>query len=616
MKQHLVINKPRMTSHQKYGNCVLMSEAEDIHFNTHSSSSLSEGMSMSWHDVSYIYGSRAILQNVTGSVYPSGLTALIGPNQSGKTTLLEVIASQFSREAKVKGEVRIKNVSYCLNRSNNFRSFISLVSEKSYPLLPADSSAREIIAFHVKLRCPFQDLDSKTREIISLIAIDSFADLPTSQLSPGDRMRLLIALELVKSPSLLLIDQPLDSLDVFDAYGLIQVLKSICKTRNVSVMFTASRLSSEVFFAVDRISVISRGSVTFQGPPENLAKSFSESGYPCPPQHSPVDFVMLLLQSVSWADHRDIVEHWRWSFGNTIDSETAISRGEFTRAPVKAVAFEKISRPPALKQVQALLSREYMQLIRSPGIIVTKVATTVALSFLVGGLFYQLGKGQVDGSATSLQNYAGSVGFVLLTSLFGEVEMVAATIPMTLQRFLVEYASGLYSSIAFFTAQIMLEIPQLALTNLCHLTVVYFLVGLNGNFAYWFLCLLAVSIACNSFGWLISCISKSTLTAMQLLPLVFLPQILFAGVIVNISLVPASVSWLQYFCYLKYIFNLVFLNEFSGELTTNSVIASYASLNQITATDSTSSAAAVAVLICGLRFIAAVALSRRARSSI
>jgi ABC-type multidrug transport system permease subunit len=194
--------------------------------------------------------------------------------------------------------------------------------------------------------------------------------------------------------------------------------------------------------------------------------------------------------------------------------------------------------------------------------------------------------------------------------------MVAATIPMTLKRFLVEYASGLYGSLVFLAAQICVEIPQAALTNLCHLTVTYFMIGLQGNFMYWFFNLFAVSIACNSSGWLISCLSKSTLTAMQLLPIVFLPQILFAGVIVNVSLVPPSVRWLQYFCYLKYIFNLVFLNEFSSQIESSAVVADFASLNNIAAGDRASSAGAVVAIILGLRFIAAVVLSRRARASI
>jgi len=571
-----------------------------------------DGMSVSWHDVSYSIGSRVVLSGVTGSIVPGGLTALIGPHQSGKSTLFEVIASQFSREAKVKGEVRVNGRPYNLDRDNNFRSFISLVSENSRAMLPPDSSAREIIHFHVKLRLPFEDESEHTHRVLDSMALTNHADAPVSALSVGERMRLLIGIELVRAPALLLIDQPLEGLDVFDSFGLIQVLRSVCSRGKVSILFSASRLSSEVAFSLDRLCVLSKGSVAYQGKPSRLAAALADCGHPCPSQHSPIDFVILLLQSASWAEHWAIIEHWRWTFGNQVESDSP-------RKPnllMRTFSPMAMRRPPMLKQFTSLVSREYLQLARSPDIIVTKLVTTLALSFLVGGLYYQLGAGEISGSLLSLQNYTGAVGFILMTSLFGEVEMVAATIPLKLKRFLVEYSAGMYGSLVFFAAQVCVELPLAALTNLSQLLVVYFLVGLQGNFLFWFLCLFAVSVSCNSSGWLISCISRSTLTAMQLLPIVFLPQILFAGVIVKISIVPVYVSWLQYFCYLKYIFNLAFLNQFSAEMTSNSVVQAFAVSNNINSGDTSSSAGAVCAIVIGLRIISAVVLSRRARSAI
>ena len=532
---------------------------------------------MSWHDVSFTHGTKVVLNNVTGSVFPSGLTALIGPNESGKSTLIQCLASQFSWEARVKGEVRICDRAFAIQRSNNFRSVISLIDEKSLAFLPFDSSPREIISFHVKLRLPHANQITRTSQIIDLMGLSECADEPVSSISQSQRVQLLVGIETVRTPSILLIDQPLAALDVSESQQMMNLLRSLCRNTGVSIMFTSSRLSSELFFSMDRVIILSRGFAVYQGEPGGLSSAFADCGHPCPDQHSPADFCILLLQSANWQEHKYIVDHWHWTFGNKIDSLIESPR---RKKGVNFLEGFKSKRPPRWDQFSAIISRDYLALWRSPGMIITKLSTTFFLSVLVGALYYNLGDGDTTATPLSMEEYTGAIGFIILTSLFGEVEVIAATIPLTLKRFLVEYSSGLYSSQIFFIAQICIELVQTFIGNLCQLLIIYFMVGLKGDFFYWLFCLNAVSIAHNSFGWLISCTTRTAMSAMQLLPLVFLPQIFFAGVIINISLIPKSVAWLQYFCYLKYTFNLVFITEFWGQIT-NPVVVDYAETNQI-----------------------------------
>ncbi|EEQ97291.1 abc transporter, putative [Perkinsus marinus ATCC 50983] len=61
------------------------------------------------------------------------------------------------------------------------------------------------------------------------------------------------------------------------------------------------------------------------------------------------------------------------------------------------------------------------------------------------------------------------------------------------------------------------------------------------------------------------CFAPNPKTAMEAGPLLFVPQILFAGFFVDLSEVPAFLRWVQYLCSLKYAMNLLFLAEFSDQ---------------------------------------------------
>ena len=600
------------------------------------------GMVLSWHGVSYTMNSKTVLNSVSGSIVPSGITALVGPNHAGKSCLLEVLAGDTSYSARTKGEVRVNQFVFQTNQYDDLKASVSRISERSQAFLAKDNSPREIISFHVRLRLPKTNVKERTDFIIQILGLSPCANSPSEKLTKGERIRTLIGIELVRTPAALFLDEPLEGLDVFDAYKIFQVLRGL---KGVSVFFTATRLASEVFYALDRVLIMSRGSIVYEGTPQNLSDHFAQAGHPCPSQHAPADFAVLMLQTIDWNEHTRLVENWRWSFGNgqgSLDTAPAIQSSDPSLLAGKTVSLKEsfpdlaatlaasptlrrdskilekpipFKRPPTSVQFRALLSREVTRIMRDPNSLLLRLFTTAVISLLVACFAYKLGTRDVLNNTTDLQNYAGAISFVLLASSFGEVESVAAAIPSTRARFLVEYNNNLYGSLVFFIVQIIIEVPQALIANLVLLCLSFWTIGLRGNFFYWLLNLFAVTVSTNSVGWLISTTTSSTLTAMQFMPLVFLPQILFSGFLIDVALVPSSVRWLNYFCYLKYVSDLVFINEFGDDITAgNTIVGQHATSNKIITQDKNLYTLVVIVFIIGLRFIASVALARQAKA--
>ena len=116
--------------------------------------------------------------------------------------------------------------------------------------------------------------------------------------------------------------------------------------------------------------------------------------------------------------------------------------------------------------------------------------------------------------------------------------------------------------------------------------------------------------ASSSSVLLLGCAVGQVKLALELVPLCFVPQILFAGFFVKTSMIPAWLRWIQYICALKWSTNIAWSNEFGGTqyeyavLTRNDIDTSRNWLNYVI----------LGVLIVGFRVWAMLILKRKART--
>ena len=128
--------------------------------------------------------------------------------------------------------------------------------------------------------------------------------------------------------------------------------------------------------------------------------------------------------------------------------------------------------------------------------------------------------------------------------------------------FMREYATGTYSSWTYFVTKTFLDAPLTLMQTLVQWGLIYPLVDLQGNFGYIILASWGLGCASASCGMALGCAVTDVKDVTEFAPLLFVPQLLFAGFFIQTSEIPVFLRWAQYLCGIKYALNIILSTEF------------------------------------------------------
>jgi len=189
-------------------------------------------------------GGRRVFSDVDLTVGRGQLVAVLGPNGAGKTTLMRVLLGLVRLEA---GSVRVlgrtpaqarPSIGYLPQRlgfdaSTRIRGLdlvrLGLDGSRWGVPIPLTGSARR------RRRAEAERIE----QAIELVGASAYAGRAIGELSGGEQQRLLIAQALVRNPQLLILDEPLDSLDLPNQASVAALLSRICTSEEVSVLLVA-----------------------------------------------------------------------------------------------------------------------------------------------------------------------------------------------------------------------------------------------------------------------------------------------------------------------------------------------------------------------------------------
>ena len=191
-------------------------------------------------------GGKRVFSDVSLHVGTGQFVAVLGPNGAGKSTLMRVILGLVKLQA---GSVTVLGRAPAQARSAigylpQRHGFDSSTRIRGIDLVRLGlDGARWGIPLPIPLTKASRDRrqaeSERVAETIALVGATSYAHRSIGELSGGEQQRLLIAQALVRSPQLLILDEPLDSLDLPNQAAVAALLRRICTTQGVSVLLVA-----------------------------------------------------------------------------------------------------------------------------------------------------------------------------------------------------------------------------------------------------------------------------------------------------------------------------------------------------------------------------------------
>jgi len=217
-------------------------------------------------EVSFAYGPRAVLSDVSLAVAPGELVGVIGPNGGGKTTLVRVLSGVLAPRA---GSVQLRGIPLTAWRRRDLARRLAVVPQD--PTLAYPFTALEVVLMGRAAHLPAlgfpraHDL-GVARAAMARLDVGSLEDRPLDCLSGGERQRVLLARALAQEPDVLLLDEPTTHLDLRHQAGIYDVVAELRRIRAIAVVSVLHDLNLAALYC-DRLVLLAGGRVVCEGPP-------------------------------------------------------------------------------------------------------------------------------------------------------------------------------------------------------------------------------------------------------------------------------------------------------------------------------------------------------------
>ncbi|MGA3246957.1 MAG: ATP-binding cassette domain-containing protein [Paraburkholderia sp.] len=206
-------------------------------------------------DVTLELGDRAILRNASLQVNQGEFIGVLGPNGAGKTTLMRAVLGLVPAAS---GTIRVHGQPVMRGNPS-----IGYMPQTRSALAGRRVRGRDFVAMAADgHRWGLPHADAKTRadveRVLDLVGGRALAARPLSELSGGERQRLLLAQCLLGNPELLLLDEPLISLDPHHQKSVVELVRNVQQELGIAVLFSAHELNP-LLHALDRVLYLGSG---------------------------------------------------------------------------------------------------------------------------------------------------------------------------------------------------------------------------------------------------------------------------------------------------------------------------------------------------------------------
>ena len=202
-------------------------------------------------DLTKVYNKKRVVDGLTLDVEVGQIYGFLGPNGAGKTTTIKMITGLIKKDA---GDIVINGIDAVKNHDvamNYVGAIVEVPSFYEY------MSGMENLKLYARLRNIKKE---QILKIVKLVKLENKINEKVKKYSLGMKQRLGLAVSLLHSPKLLILDEPTNGLDPEGIRELRELLKKIAHEDNVAV-FVSSHLLSEMQLMCDKVAIINNGKI-------------------------------------------------------------------------------------------------------------------------------------------------------------------------------------------------------------------------------------------------------------------------------------------------------------------------------------------------------------------
>jgi len=507
-------------------------------------------------------GEKVVLEGCAGSAGPGQLTAVLGPSGAGKTSLLCALAGRVlrSKGAHLEGYVRADGL-----RQGDAVGWVPQ-NDAFYSQL----TVRETLEMKVALQTPDlsqQERAAYTEKLLIEMGLGQCADTrvgdrKTRGISGGEKKRLSIACELVKRPQLLFADEPTTGLDSFQAEQVAGRLARIAR-EGKTVICTIHQPRGSIFEKFDNVVLLFEGKFVYCGPSRDALVHFAKLGFQCPKSQNPAEFLVDLISvdfssEESEAESRARIQGLLKAF-----SEGAGAAGEAAcRTSTFSAQALVEARAPIVTQVVWLLKRSWKQISRDKVTNRIRLSVNINSALVFGSIFFKMTRKQ-----STIQDRFGLLQVAAINTAMASLTKTCQIFPVEKTIVSEERASGAYSMAPYLASKLAAELPISAAFPLAFGCIVYPLTGLQPGVLRFlrFLSIVTLeSFASSALGLTVGSVAPSPEAAAAMGPAIMVIFIVMGGLYVNPDNVPKPLRWVPQASLIRWAFQALCINEFSG----------------------------------------------------
>ena len=206
--------------------------------------------------------SKYVCKNINLEIFNKEFLVLLGPNGAGKSTLLNVIAGLID----YKGSVFFENK--CIDKLPASKRKIGYLFQDLYLFPHLDVFSNIAYGLKIERKKP-NEIKYRVEELLRMLRIENLTHRYPKELSGGEKQRVALARALALTPEVLLLDEPLSSLDLQSSKYLRRELKQLQRILGITTIYVTHNLTEAEEMA-DRIAIIEKGAIEQVGKVEEI----------------------------------------------------------------------------------------------------------------------------------------------------------------------------------------------------------------------------------------------------------------------------------------------------------------------------------------------------------